>query len=94
MHELRDAKEPPLPELLEHLAPVDLVLVEGYKYADHAKIEVALSPAKQPLLAHKDAHILAVASGYTPPSLAVPVLDINDISAIANFIATKIGLPS
>ena len=90
----RSCEEPPLSELLEHLAPVDLVLVEGYKYADHAKIEAALSPAKQPLLAHSETHILAVASGYSPPCLAVPVLDINDIPGIANFIAAKTGLLS
>src|SRR5579875_1460568 len=31
MHELRGAPEPPLHELLARLAPVDLVLVEGFK---------------------------------------------------------------
>lgn len=94
MHELRDNDEPPLSELLEQLAPVDLVLIEGYKNEDHAKIEAALSPAKQPLLAQNDAHILAVASGYAPASLAVPTMDIDDISTIANFIAAKTGLLS
>lgn len=94
MHELRDAQEPPLSELLERLTPVDLVLIEGYKNADHAKIEAALSPARQPLLAQNDTHIIAVASGYTPPSLAVPTLDINAIPTIANFIAVKTGLQS
>ena len=100
MHELRDAPEPPLSELLAHLTPVDLVLIEGYKAADHAKIEAALSPEKQPLLALNDPQILAVASGYAPASLTVPVslavptLDINDIPSIADFIATKTGLLS
>src|SRR5690242_17190956 len=31
MHELRGAREPTLAELLRRLAPVDLVLVEGFK---------------------------------------------------------------
>ena len=35
MHELRGAAEPPLAELLAHMAPVDLVLVEGFKRAAH-----------------------------------------------------------
>ena len=39
MHELRGAPEPALDALLERLAPVDLVLVEGYKRARHPKIE-------------------------------------------------------
>ena len=93
MHELRDAQEPALSELLQHLAPVDLVLIEGYKAANHAKIEAALLPAKKPLLVQKDPNILAVASGYAPTSLAVPTLDINDIPTIADFIAAKSGLP-
>lgn len=94
MHELRNDQEPPLTELLAHLAPVDLVLVEGYKAEDHTKIEAALSPAKQPLLALSDPRILAVASDYVPSALAVPTLDINDIPSIADFIAAKTGLPS
>ncbi len=94
MHELRNDQEPPLTELLAHLAPVDLVLIEGYKAEDHTKIEAALSPAKQPLLALSDPRILAVASDYVPSALAVPTLDINDIPSIADFIAAKTGLPS
>ncbi|MFT6229333.1 MAG: molybdopterin-guanine dinucleotide biosynthesis protein MobB, partial [Paracoccaceae bacterium] len=31
MHELRDVPEPPLADLIAHLSPVDLVLIEGYK---------------------------------------------------------------
>src|SRR3954466_14844455 len=31
MHELRGAPEAALPELLAHMSPVDLVIVEGYK---------------------------------------------------------------
>ncbi len=37
MHEVREEAEPTLDELLAHLAPVDLVLVEGYKRNAHAK---------------------------------------------------------
>ncbi|MFT7310745.1 MAG: molybdopterin-guanine dinucleotide biosynthesis protein MobB, partial [Paracoccaceae bacterium] len=39
MHELRDTDEPPLTELLTKLAPVDLILIEGYKTGTHPKIE-------------------------------------------------------
>jgi len=92
MHELRGANEPPLAELLGKLAPVDLVLIEGYKRESHSKIEAALSPGRHPLLALEGAHITAVAAGYRVPELAVPVLNINDISAMANFIITHTGL--
>src|SRR5262252_9543186 len=40
MHELRGEPEPPLHELLAHLSPVELVIVEGFKTDRHAKIEV------------------------------------------------------
>ncbi len=39
MHEL-DGPEPGLQELLAHLSPADLVLVEGFKTSPHPKIEV------------------------------------------------------
>src|SRR6185295_17512950 len=40
MHELRGDPEPPLSELLRKLSPVDLVIVEGFKTAACAKIEI------------------------------------------------------
>ncbi|MFY9990551.1 MAG: molybdopterin-guanine dinucleotide biosynthesis protein B, partial [Rhodoplanes sp.] len=40
MHELRGAPEPELAQLLGKLAPVDLVLVEGFKREPHPKLEV------------------------------------------------------
>src|SRR6202167_3125834 len=40
LHELRGAPEPVLGELLENLAPVDVVLVEGFKRSTPIKIEV------------------------------------------------------
>src|ERR1700755_2939351 len=39
MHELRGAAEPPLPELLRKMSPVDLLLVEGFKSEPYRKIE-------------------------------------------------------
>jgi molybdopterin-guanine dinucleotide biosynthesis adapter protein len=40
MSELRSLPEPSLAELLAHLDPVDLVLVEGYKRDRHPKLKV------------------------------------------------------
>ncbi|MBK8535294.1 MAG: molybdopterin-guanine dinucleotide biosynthesis protein B [Candidatus Competibacteraceae bacterium] len=40
LHELREAPEPPLAELLTHLQPVDLVLVEGWKTGAYPKLEI------------------------------------------------------
>ncbi|MCF6305135.1 MAG: molybdopterin-guanine dinucleotide biosynthesis protein B [Rhodobacteraceae bacterium] len=92
MHELRQQQEPPLEFLLSKLAPVDLVLVEGYKQQNIAKIEAALAPGKRPLLAFENTYVKAVAAGYQPEGLQVPILDINDIPAIADFILLQTGL--
>ena len=46
MHELRERAEPTLRELVPHLSPVDLVIVEGFKTETHAKLEVHRSPVR------------------------------------------------
>ncbi|MBL4806671.1 MAG: molybdopterin-guanine dinucleotide biosynthesis protein B [Rhodobacteraceae bacterium] len=92
MTEMRGADEPPLAALLEKLAPVDLVLIEGYKRNDHPKIEASIAPSKRELIALTDPTICAVAAGYDPDGLTQPVLPINDIAAIADFILMEVGL--
>jgi molybdopterin-guanine dinucleotide biosynthesis protein B len=62
MHELRDAPEPRLDELLARLAPCDLVLVEGFKREVDLRLEVYRSDCGQPPLALEDDGIHAVAT--------------------------------
>src|SRR5262249_50377293 len=54
VHELRDAAEPSLRELLRKLSPVDLVLIEGYKREPHPKLEVYRRGNGKPLLQPDD----------------------------------------
>ncbi len=92
VHELRGAGEPPLAELLARMSPVDLVLVEGYKRADHPKIEVYRpSLGKEPLYPD-DPQVVAVASDEPIPGLIVPWLDLGDVEAIADFILARCDL--
>jgi molybdopterin-guanine dinucleotide biosynthesis protein MobB len=91
MHELRGAREPTVAELLTRLSPVDLVLIEGFKKNDHAKIEASVKPDR-PLIALEDPSIRAVAAGHDVGALHVPVLDINDIPGIADFVLKEVGL--
>lgn len=91
MTELRDAPEPPLSELLAHLAPCDLVLVEGYKTAPHPKIETHRQAAGRDLLARANPTIRAVASD-APLDCAVPRFDLDDIAGIAAFLRAEVGL--
>ncbi len=92
MHELRGAAEPPLTELLSKLSPVDLVLIEGYKRESHPKIEAHRAETGRPLLAPDNPTVRAVASDTVPAGLDVPVFDLNDITAIADFILKEVGL--
>lgn len=91
MTELRDAPEPPLTDLLAQLAPVDLVLVEGYKRDSHAKVEAFRNETGNPLIARNDDTVRAVASD-SPLDVDRPVFDLNDTKAIADFILSEVGL--
>lgn len=84
MHELAagDA-EPTLGDLLRRLAPADLVIVEGFKAEAHPKIEVHRSANGKPLLVGSVPNVRAVAADSPLAGLDVPVLDLNDIAAMA-----------
>jgi molybdopterin-guanine dinucleotide biosynthesis protein B len=88
MHELHDGLEPTLPELLGRLAPVDIVLIEGFKRDPHPKIEVHRPEIGKPLLQPDDHWIAAVASPSCV-SAAVPWLPLDDIEAIADFVLAQ-----
>ena len=85
MHECRAEPEPQLAELLARLAPCDLVLVEGFKQEPVPKLEVhRTAHGKPPLFAERD-DIVAVASDEAIAA-TIPVLPLNDIAALADFI--------
>ena len=84
MHELRGAPEPDLPELLTHVSPVDIVLVEGFKRDHHPKIEIHRAEVGKPFLHPDDPHILAIASDTALANAPLPVLNLDDIEAIAD----------
>lgn len=83
---------PALSEVLARFAPVDLVLVEGYKRDSHPRIEVWRSACGQPPIQPGDPLVRAVASDGPVAEVTVPVLDLNDTGAIARFILTETGL--
>jgi molybdopterin-guanine dinucleotide biosynthesis protein B len=89
VHELRGEREPSLATLLGKLAPVDLVLVEGYKREPHPKLEVHRAAVGMPLLAPTDPAIVAIASDVALPAAPVPVLDLNDIEGIVEILISR-----
>ncbi|MCL4105111.1 UNVERIFIED_CONTAM: hypothetical protein GTU68_018818 [Idotea baltica] len=91
MHELRGQDEPALADLLDRLAPVDIVLVEGFKRDGHPKIEAFRAATGNPLIAEGDLTIRAIASA-DPVDTDRPVFDLNDTNAIADFMLSELGL--
>ncbi|MDP6969025.1 MAG: bifunctional molybdopterin-guanine dinucleotide biosynthesis adaptor protein MobB/molybdopterin molybdotransferase MoeA [Gammaproteobacteria bacterium] len=92
MHEYRDQPEAPLEQLLQAFAPCDLVIVEGYKQGPHDKLEVVRQPNERGLLAHQVPNIKAIATDLDNLQADVPLLDINDIDHIADWILQHTGL--
>lgn len=92
IHELRDTEEPTFAAVLAKLEPCDLVLVEGYKREDHPKLEVRRSGLDHPKLAGADPTVVAIASDTAIGDAPVPVLDMNDIPTVADFIAGHVHL--
>jgi molybdopterin-guanine dinucleotide biosynthesis protein B len=91
MHELRDETEPDLGVILAGLSPCDLVLVEGYKREAHPKIEARrLGAANVERLAPADPTILAVAADHPQAGETLPVFDLDDVEAIADFILSTL----
>jgi molybdopterin-guanine dinucleotide biosynthesis protein MobB len=86
MHELRDAAEPTLEDLLARLAPVDLVLIEGFKRHPHPKLEIHRPSLGKMLLAPDDPDIIAIASDVALDYAALPILSLNDVAGIADLI--------
>jgi molybdopterin-guanine dinucleotide biosynthesis protein B len=92
VHELRDEDEPTLDEVLAHLSPVDIVIVEGYKQAPIPKIEVRRreQSSKEPLAA-RDPQVLAIAADHAIADETLPVFALDDIAAIADFIVAGVA---
>jgi len=86
LHELRGAAEMRLEDLIGKLAPVDLVIVEGFKGASHPKLEVYRAALGKPLLHAHDPNIVAIAADVAPPRTQVPVLGIDDVEGIIGII--------
>jgi molybdopterin-guanine dinucleotide biosynthesis adapter protein len=89
VHELRGETEPSLAEILAKLAPVDLVIVEGFKRHAHPELEVFRAAVGKPLLHPDDDCIVAVATDAPLPQATVPVLMLDDIEGIANMLQAE-----
>jgi molybdopterin-guanine dinucleotide biosynthesis protein B len=85
MHENDGSIEPSLLAQLRRISDSDLVLVEGYKTAPIPKLELHRAANGKPWLHVTDANIAAVATDAMPDT-TLPVFDLNDVTAIVNFL--------
>jgi molybdopterin-guanine dinucleotide biosynthesis adapter protein len=93
IHELEGESEPPLEDVLARLSPCHLVIVEGYKREGHKKIEVRRKDARDVTpLATTDSSIIAIASNMVINDTELPVFDVDDAAAIADFIVATCRL--
>lgn len=86
MHELRGGPEPSVETLIARMTPVDLLLIEGFKTHPHAKLEVYRPTLGKPLIAAGDGDVVAIAADGPVSSDGIPVLDLGDVPAVADFI--------
>ena len=86
MHEIGEGPEATLAELLGRLSPCDLVLIEGFKGERHPKMEVYRPVVGKSPLHPDDKRIVAVASDQALQGLGIPVVDLNDIAAVADVV--------
>ena len=83
------AEEPELQQIIDSLDTerADIILVEGYKGIHFPKIELHRETMGKPFLYQADESVIALACDTNPlEDIKIPVLDINDVKAIAKFI--------
>ena len=91
VREIAEGEEPSFAEVLAQLGPADLVIVEGYKSLPLKKIEVRRRESnREGELAPVDLNVLAIATD-DEATARVPVLDLNNIAAIADVIEAALG---
>jgi molybdopterin-guanine dinucleotide biosynthesis adapter protein len=92
MHELREVHEPTATDLAKHMSPVDLLLVEGFKREPHDKLEIYRAENNKPLLSTGDPTYVAILTDTPVSDIKLPVIDLNDVAAIADFIVQHCAL--
>jgi molybdopterin-guanine dinucleotide biosynthesis protein B len=86
MHELRGRVEPTIYELLGKMSPVDFVLIEGFKSALHARIEIFRSEVGKPPFHPENPQVIGIVSDTPFPQAGRPVVDIDDIDGVVALI--------
>lgn len=93
VHEIHPGEsEPPLDWLMDRFAGIDLLLIEGYKWASHPKLEVWDPALGKSMLAPTETSIVALASDDAVDAVMLPQFHRDDITGIAAYICQYCGV--
>lgn len=93
IHELQGRPEPPLDQLIECCRGVDLVLIEGFKWSPHPKLEVWDPALGKSMLAPTEPSVVALAADIPVSETSIPCFTRDNVEGIATFVAKYCGLP-
>lgn len=91
MHEMKRSGPAQLPDVLLHLSPCDLVLLEGFKTSPWDKIEVHRAANGKPLIWPHAPGLVALACDARR-ECPLPQFDLDDHAGIAAFVLRHTGL--
>ncbi|MFZ2651568.1 MAG: molybdopterin-guanine dinucleotide biosynthesis protein B [Burkholderiaceae bacterium] len=89
IREIEVHSEPTVHQLIAELFDCDWVLVEGFKHADLLKVEVWRAAVAKPVQYPSDPFVVAICTDspdQLPEPTHLPLLDLNDASALTNFL--------
>jgi molybdopterin-guanine dinucleotide biosynthesis adapter protein len=92
MREYAVEHEPDVHDLIAELEDCDWVLVEGFKRARMPKLEVWRADNDKPAHYASDPDIIGICTdtpSLLPQPTTLPVLDMNDVAAVAAFLAER-----
>jgi molybdopterin-guanine dinucleotide biosynthesis protein B len=85
-------REPTLDEIAAAIRDVDIILAEGYKWAEKPKVEVVRAArGTGPVCPPEE--LLAVVSDAAAPVRGVPRFDLDDVSGLADLIENRFLAP-
>ncbi len=93
LNESRGQPEPSIEELLARMDDVDIVLIEGFKRHTHPKMEVFRPSVGKGMIASDDKSVVAIATDEAGVDTDLPILDLNDVTAVAQFVIDFCELP-
>lgn len=96
LHEVRNEPQPDMEEMMSHMSPVDVVLVEGFKSHDFPKIEVYRPSLGKPIIGHLKQNVVAIITDEREHTavtdLNIEILDLDNVNSIGEFIVDYLKL--